>query len=592
MLVVLICASTMLCFGGQTPWVEVRSPNFSVVTDSGEKDGREVALHFEQMRSVFGSLMTRAKVNLPVPLEIVAFRNAKEMREVSPLFNGKPTELAGLFQGADDRSFIILDMSVGNPWRVVFHEYGHRLLDGNIEFHMDPWFEEGFAEYFSSIEVDSREARVGKIPEETYQILNETGMMKVAELFRVQQNSKIYNESGDHRNQFYAESALVVHYLYDNQKISRLPVYFRAVEGRESVEAAIEAAFGMTAAQMDSALDGYRRSARCRYYEIPTPAEITPARFKVNAVGALDAQATIADIHAHSYDYLQQAVGEFQRILEADPENEAALRGAGFACLRQHDYKRAAEYLRQAVRRDSRDARVHYYYGMLLSEQGRGDGAGAAEIKRELETAITLDPELADAYSLLGFTEAFSGETKKGIANLKKAVEMSPRNEHYSYNLATAWLANGQIDEAIAILRKLTESDDEEVGTRARESLTQAARMADEMKAVRERHARRVEKNGGASAADAAPSPSAAQSARAAHFVTGKLLAVDCSGLPQVVLTVGMGAKSVKIHVRDIARTVEIGPSDFGCDWTGKQVAIHYLERSDGDGDLVSLAME
>src|ERR1700746_3734045 len=90
-------------------WVEVRSPNFSVITDAGEKKGRDVALHFEQMRSVFGTLMTKANVNLPVPLQIVAFRNTKEMRQVAPIFKGKPTELAGLFQGGEAPRFLILD---------------------------------------------------------------------------------------------------------------------------------------------------------------------------------------------------------------------------------------------------------------------------------------------------------------------------------------------------------------------------------------------------------------------------------------------------------------------------------------------------
>ncbi len=110
-------------FAGDPQWVEVRSPNFSVITDAGDKRGRDVALHFEQMRSVFGTLMTKAHVNLSVPLQIVAFRSTKEMRQVAPVFNGKPTELAGLFQGGEDRSFIMLDMSVDNPWSVVFHEY-------------------------------------------------------------------------------------------------------------------------------------------------------------------------------------------------------------------------------------------------------------------------------------------------------------------------------------------------------------------------------------------------------------------------------------------------------------------------------------
>ena len=119
-------------FASDAPWVEVRSPNFSVITDAGDKRGRDVALHFEQMRSVFGTLMTKAHVSLPVPLQIVAFRSPKEMRRMAPVFNGKPTEEAGLFQGGTDRSFIMLDMSVENPWSVVFHEYAHQLMNGNI----------------------------------------------------------------------------------------------------------------------------------------------------------------------------------------------------------------------------------------------------------------------------------------------------------------------------------------------------------------------------------------------------------------------------------------------------------------------------
>jgi hypothetical protein len=124
--------------------MEVRSPHFSVITDAGEKRGREVALHFEQMRAVFAALTTHgAKVNLLIPLQIVAFRNGKEMRQFVPLWKGKPTQLAGLFQGGEDRCFIMLDMSVENPWQVVFHEYAHQLMNGNLSVRADPWFMKG-----------------------------------------------------------------------------------------------------------------------------------------------------------------------------------------------------------------------------------------------------------------------------------------------------------------------------------------------------------------------------------------------------------------------------------------------------------------
>ena len=207
-------------------WLEIQSPHFSVITDAGEGRGREVAMRFEQMRAVFGALMVRAKVNSPIPLQIVAFRNSKELRQFVPVWKGKPIQVDGLFIPGEDRSFILLDMSAQNPWAVVFHEYAHQLMNGTLSAQVDPWFEEGFAEYFSSIEVDSKEARVVKIPEYTYQIVQHYGLMKVADLLKIHHQSATYNESGDHRTVFYAESGMLVHYLYDNNLIPNLGSYF------------------------------------------------------------------------------------------------------------------------------------------------------------------------------------------------------------------------------------------------------------------------------------------------------------------------------------------------------------------------------
>jgi hypothetical protein len=307
-------------FAGDPQWMEVHSPNFSVITDAGEKRGRDVALHFEQMRSVFGALMTKANVNLSVPLEIVAFRNTKEMRQVAPIWNGKPTQLAGLFQGGTDRSFIMLDMSTENPWSVVFHEYAHQLMNGNLSFRTSAWFEEGFAEYFSNIEVDNKEARVGKIPEQTYQILQQMGMMKVSDLFRVQQNSKTYNENGDHRTTFYAESGLVVHYLYDNQLVAKLALYFDVLQlQKQPVEQAVQAAFGITPEQFDKALRNYLSSARYKYYAIPTPKGIVAAEFSAMPVSLADARAVLADIHAHSPTIKARRSKNFRKCLSWIP---------------------------------------------------------------------------------------------------------------------------------------------------------------------------------------------------------------------------------------------------------------------------------
>ena len=483
-------------------------------------------------------------------------------------------------------------MSVENPWSVVFHEYAHQLMNGNMSKRTDPWFEEGFAEYFASIEVDSKQASVGKIPEDTYRILQGEGMMHGADLFRVQQYSKTYNESGSHRNVFYAESSLVVHYFYDNRLIPKLADYFALrIEDKKPVEQAFLKAFGMTPEQFDKVLRSYLSSGKFKYYPIPTPANIVAAQFTVTPVSSADARALLADIHAHSPDYKDNAPAEFQDVLKTDPENVAALRGAGFAYLQEKDYEHATEYLRRAAQLDSKDGRVHFYYAMVLNQQGSLNAAKSAEIKKELETSIALDPSLADAYSLLGFTQAFSGEPEKGIASMKKALELSPRNESYLFNLASICLANRRVDDAIAILQRLAGSADPEVATRANQSLEQALTYKKQMDDFQTR----VEKQARARQNESQPSsPEAVQeSAPAAmHFIKGKLVSIDCSGAPQAVLTIAWAAKSMKFHVHDSAHLVLIGADDFSCNWTNKKVAVNYRERSDGDGDIVSLEVQ
>jgi tetratricopeptide (TPR) repeat protein len=587
-------------FAGDPQWVEIRSPNFSVITDAGDKRGRDVALHFEQMRAVFGTLMIKANVNLAVPLQIIAFRRSKEIRQMAPVFNGKPTEMAGLFQGGDDRCFIMLDMSVDNPWYVVFHEYAHQLMNGNLSARTDPWFEEGFAEYFASIQVDNKEARVGKIPEDTYRVLQQMGMMRVADLFRVQQYSKTYNESESHRNVFYAESGLLVHYVYDNQLMLKVGEYFDATINRKRpVELAVQQAFGMTPEQFDKVLRNYLQSGRYKYYPIPTPSGIVAANFTETPVTFADARSVLADVDAHSLDHHDRALGEFQEVLQIDPNNAAALRGVGYAYLQRQDLDYARQYFQQAAARNSKDPRVHYYNALLINRSGEGQKSD--EVKKELEIAISLDPKLADAYSLLGYAQAFSGEPEKGFTTMKKAVELSPRNENYQFNLASIYMANLKVDEAIAVLHDLSLSANPAVASHANSSLVQAENFKAQVKSFRPQivsqsksvsaapDARSVpEQTGEADAAvDAAPVPNTP-----VRFIKGKIAAVDCTAAPQAMLSVMSGGRSLKLNIHDTKHVVLIGADEFSCDWKNKNVALNYHEGSNGEGDVVSLEVQ
>jgi tetratricopeptide (TPR) repeat protein len=589
-------------FAGEAQWVEVRSPNFSVITDAGEKRGREVAMRFEQMRGVFGALMTKANVNLPVPLQIVAFRNTKEMRQVAPLFNGKPTQLAGLFQGGGDRSFIMLDMSVENPWAVVFHEYAHQLMNGNLQGELPPWFEEGFAVYFSSIDVDGKEARVGKIRNDDYVILQQLGTMRIADLFKVRQNSSTYNESGDHRTTFYAESGMLMHYLYDNQLVPKVAVYFDLEENKHlPVEEAIQRAFGMSAAQFDRALSSYISSGRYKYYAIPTPASISSNNYTATPLSTAAGNAVLADIHLHSPDYRERAVSEFLDVLKSDPKNAAACRGLGYAYLQKQDFTQAAEYFKQASELDSKDPRVHYYSALLLTrENGFSVGADLPTMTKELETSISLDPGFADSYALLAFAQSASGDPANAITTMQKALAISPRNESYLFNLANIYLTNRQPEQAIALLQSLRSSSNPEVASHASAALAQAEQfrsMVQDGTAVY-RPGKMVQRETSSDSAENAtaisPGPPATmpRNSGATKYVRGVLTNVDCSTPPLATLTVVSGAKTLKMKVADTNHIVLIGADAFSCSWNKQKVALNYRETSEGEGNVVSLEVQ
>src|SRR3954470_3705983 len=250
-------------------WVEIRSKNFTVITDGGEKRGREVALRFEQMRAIFGALILRDKINPTAPLSIIAFKDKKELSQVAPLFNGKPVELAGVYYSGEDRHFIALDLSSNRGWEVVFHEYAHMLLNTNY-LPAEPWFDEGFAEYFSTIDVGKKDVKIGLAPEYVWQQLAH-GMMPIEQVLSVKHSSKDYNE-GNRRSQFYAESWLLVHYLYDKQKISQVGDYLGLVlDHKVPVAEAMQRAFGMTPKQLDHALYDYVSGRQGKYLIIQIP---------------------------------------------------------------------------------------------------------------------------------------------------------------------------------------------------------------------------------------------------------------------------------------------------------------------------------
>jgi hypothetical protein len=249
------------CFASAPTWVEVHSKNFNVLTDAGEKRGQEVARRFEEVRAAYGAIFQKMNVNSPVPLQIIAFRNNKELKQYGPVWKGKAVEVDGFFQGSKDKNFVALDLSSEGGWHVVFHEYMHLLINTNMP-PTPAWFDEGFADYFSTLTVNGKTIEFGNIPEGYPELLSQSRWMKTLDLFSVQHNSSEYNE-GDRRSLFYAQSWLTIHYVMTQRKLPEATKYLDlTINQHRGVEEALQMAFGMTPLQFDKALRDYFTSRR------------------------------------------------------------------------------------------------------------------------------------------------------------------------------------------------------------------------------------------------------------------------------------------------------------------------------------------
>src|SRR5580700_6211430 len=177
-----------------SPWLEIHSTHFTVITDAGDKKGREVALRFEQMRAVFASLLGKERLNQSIPLTILAFKSDKTYYQVAPLVhvaattpgqinpqagsiqsnstsgdkappeNLQPISVPGFFLPGDDQDFIVLNLFEDESWRAVAHDFAAMLLNYNYP-PTQGWFDEGLLEYFSTIHVDNKHVEMGSDPQ-------------------------------------------------------------------------------------------------------------------------------------------------------------------------------------------------------------------------------------------------------------------------------------------------------------------------------------------------------------------------------------------------------------------------------------------
>src|SRR5215470_1205639 len=124
-LLILLCFIPCALQAAEPKWQEFRTQHFTIISDAGDKKGREITLRFEQMRAIFGQLLMRRKLVMPVPLTIFAINDEQQYLKMAPLHDGRPITEPGFFVAGEDHEFIVLNVSEDDSWRAIAHQFAH-----------------------------------------------------------------------------------------------------------------------------------------------------------------------------------------------------------------------------------------------------------------------------------------------------------------------------------------------------------------------------------------------------------------------------------------------------------------------------------
>jgi tetratricopeptide (TPR) repeat protein len=481
----LLCAGLLLSASLSThakdEWLQVRSKNFFLVGNASEKDIRKVGVKLEEFRETFRLLFSSVSLTSPVPTNVVVFKSDSAFKPFKPRRNdGKAdTFVAGYFQGGEDANYIAVsaDGNDDEMYNTIFHEYVHFIVDTNFgKSEVPPWFNEGLAEYYSTFAiVDDQKVKLGLPQSSHIYLLQQTRLMPLDQLFKIS-NRQLLAQGGHSRSIIYAESWALIHYLILGGKGAGLDKFLGAVLRGVPQDKAFQDAFQMTYAQMEAELKKYVGKSTYQYVDITLKNKLDfDSQMQVSPYPESDASARLGDLLYHN-NRADDAEPFLINALKLDPDLSMANTTMGMVKMRQRKFDEAKQYLEKATAGEQKNHLAFYQYAYLLSREGRDDlgfvrgisKETAEKIRAALKRAIAIAPDFGESYDLLAFVALVSNDgVDEAIVSLQNALKLQPGNERYAMRIAELLLRQEKFDQAAAIAAKFSQSDNDDVRSRA-----------------------------------------------------------------------------------------------------------------------------
>ncbi len=447
---------TTPAFGRAEQWIEVKSPNVTVVSSAGGGSARSVAWQMEQVRSAIKTLWPWAKVDLDRPLTVLAVDDENGMRALAPAFWEKRGGVrpSSVWVAAPDHYFLAIrtdlqqdDTYNNNPHASAYFMYVSLILDQSLDVELPEWLSRGLAGVLSNTVVQSSKVLVGNLLKEHLQLLSERTRLKIPALMKVAQPSPELNTS-DGLQRFDAESWAFVHFLmFGNQgaRAAGLNQFFKLLGNGTDADTAFREIFGKPELLEDE-FSRYKTQQIFSYQQLNVDVAVKRERFAQRALPPSESASIRALLHVAMGRPVEAraAIAEALKAGGAAPEDGTV---EGLILDRERKPEEAAAAFARAVAEGSKSAHAHYRLARVRWVRGAEKGT-LQEVEKLLAQAITLNPRHAYAYASLAEVRSVLGNTASlGLAI--RAVQLDPLEMSHRLAVTRILMREKRYDDAL-----------------------------------------------------------------------------------------------------------------------------------------------
>lgn len=458
----LLCSSLFFLHGCATgslegrDWFEVDTRHFRILSSLSEKRTENLARNAELFHSAAEFVMGTSLPSPAVPTRIVAFDGRGFRRPFA--IRGASSHLRSTLR----ETFLVF--RVGGGWRedvtpAVRHEYMHYLLESHGGFGEHLWFDEGFSQLMSTVDVRRDHVDLGQFRADYLERLRTEPWIPMLRILRAQDLEDWGQRT---RPLFYAQSWAFVHYLFLGQKEhdrgrAQLQRYFKEIEIGSSYEQAIERAFGRSSQSLDKVLHEYVRSERFDAIGVRFPSH----EDRLVELRKLPSHAAFTQLGwlALAIDREQEARRWFERAAKLEPDDARAQAGLGRAADLRSEWGEALVHHERAVELEPNDALnrldlgIHYYSHAKATPDAAERAHLISEARLALKRSSELDESLPEPYAVYGETFLLEGqEPGPGLRSLEHAHRLVPYDPSLELSLARMYFAL----ERPVLARKMT----------------------------------------------------------------------------------------------------------------------------------------